>query len=52
MSSEHQQQGPVFVAGGQGTWDIALGPITGQLLAHTLLKGEAPPELAPFDPLR
>jgi len=31
---------------------IALGPITGQLLAQTLLEGEAPPELIPFDPLR
>ncbi|WP_222270096.1 NAD(P)/FAD-dependent oxidoreductase [Modestobacter marinus] len=42
----------VFVAGGHGMWGIALGPITGQLLAQTVLKGEAPPELAPFDPLR
>jgi glycine/D-amino acid oxidase-like deaminating enzyme len=42
----------VFVGGGHGMWGIALGPITGQLLAHTVLKGEAPPELAPFDPLR
>ncbi|GAA0241554.1 FAD-dependent oxidoreductase [Cryptosporangium japonicum] len=42
----------VFVAGGHGMWGIALGPITGQLLAETVLKGEAPPELAPFDPLR
>jgi D-amino-acid dehydrogenase len=42
----------VFVAGGHGMWGIALGPITGQLLAQAVLKGEAPPELAPFDPLR
>jgi D-amino-acid dehydrogenase len=42
----------VFVAGGHGMWGIALGPITGQLIAQTVLKGEAPPELAPFDPLR
>jgi D-amino-acid dehydrogenase len=42
----------VFVAGGHGMWGIALGPITGQLMAHTVLKGELPPELAPFDPLR
>jgi glycine/D-amino acid oxidase-like deaminating enzyme len=42
----------VYVAGGHGMWGIALGPITGQLLAQTVLKGEAPPELAPFDPLR
>ncbi|MEH1017250.1 FAD-binding oxidoreductase [Micromonospora sp. CPCC 206060] len=42
----------VFVAGGHGMWGIALGPITGQLVAQSVLKGEAPPELAPFDPLR
>jgi glycine/D-amino acid oxidase-like deaminating enzyme len=42
----------VFVAGGHGMWGIALGPVTGMLLAQTVLKGEAPPELAPFDPLR
>ena len=42
----------VFVAGGHGMWGIALGPATGQLLAQAVLKGEAPPELAPLDPLR
>jgi glycine/D-amino acid oxidase-like deaminating enzyme len=42
----------VFVAGGHGMWGIALGPITGQLIAQAVLKGEASPELAPFDPLR
>ena len=42
----------LFVAGGHGMWGIALGPITGQLVAQTVLKGETPPELAPFDPLR
>jgi D-amino-acid dehydrogenase len=42
----------VFVAGGHGMWGIALGPVTGQLMAQTVIKGEAPPELAPFDPLR
>jgi D-amino-acid dehydrogenase len=42
----------VFVAGGHGMWGIALGPITGQLMAQTVLKGESPPELAPFNPLR
>src|SRR5688572_23805473 len=42
----------VFVAGGHGMWGIALGPITGQLVAQAVLKGEAPPELAPFDPMR
>jgi D-amino-acid dehydrogenase len=33
-------------------WAIALGPLTGQLVAQTVLEGEAPPEPAPFDPLR
>jgi D-amino-acid dehydrogenase len=42
----------VFVAGGHGMWGIALGPVTGLLMAQTVLKGEAPEELSPFDPLR
>jgi D-amino-acid dehydrogenase len=42
----------VYVAGGHGMWGVALGPITGMLLAQTVLKGEAPADLAPFDPLR
>lgn len=42
----------VFAAGGHGMWGIALGPVTGQLMAQTVIKGEAPPELGPFDPLR
>jgi D-amino-acid dehydrogenase len=42
----------VFVAGGHGMWGIALGPVTGMLLARTVLEGETPPELRPFDPLR
>ena len=42
----------VFVAGGHGMWGIALGPVTGQLIAETVLKGEVPHELRPFDPLR
>jgi D-amino-acid dehydrogenase len=42
----------VFVASGHGMWGIALGPITGQLMAQAVLKGETPPELAPFNPLR
>ena len=32
----------VFVAGGHGMWDVALGPATGQLLAQSVLEGEAP----------
>lgn len=42
----------VFVAGGHGMWGMVLGPVTGQLMAQTVLTGEAPPELRPFDPLR
>lgn len=42
----------VYVAGGHGMWGIALGPLTGRLLAEQVVGGAAPPELAPFDPLR
>jgi D-amino-acid dehydrogenase len=42
----------VFVAGGHGMWGITLGPVTGQLLAETIVGGSTPPELAPLDPLR
>lgn len=42
----------VFAAGGHGMWGITLGPVTGQLLAETIITGRRPAELAPFDPLR
>ncbi len=42
----------VFVAGGHGMWGIALGPVTGMLVAEAVLKGETPEALRPFDPLR
>ncbi|WP_083473022.1 FAD-binding oxidoreductase [Frankia sp. R43] len=42
----------VHVAGGHGMWGITLGPITGRLVAETLVDGRLPAELAPFDPLR
>jgi D-amino-acid dehydrogenase len=42
----------VFTAGGHGMWGIALGPLTGQLLAERIVTGVTPPELVPFDPLR
>lgn len=42
----------VFVAGGHGMWGIALGPLTGKLLAQRIATGTTPPELVPFDPLR
>ena len=41
----------VFVAGGHGMWGMALGPVTGQLLAERIVTGAAPAELVPFDPL-
>lgn len=42
----------VYLAGGHGMWGIVLGPATGKLLAHQIVTGEIPAELAPFDPLR
>ncbi|MFE9923752.1 NAD(P)/FAD-dependent oxidoreductase [Streptomyces sp. NPDC005774] len=42
----------VFAAGGHGMWGITLGPATGLLLAETMVTGERPAQLAPFDPLR
>lgn len=42
----------VFVAGGHGMWGIALGPLTGELLAETITTGRPPAELTPFHPLR
>jgi D-amino-acid dehydrogenase len=42
----------VFVAGGHGMWGIAWGPLTGELLAHRIVTGYTPAQLAPFDPLR
>ncbi|MFJ5154008.1 NAD(P)/FAD-dependent oxidoreductase [Streptomyces sp. NPDC088353] len=42
----------VFAAGGHGMWGVTLGPATGRLLAETIVTGERPAQLAPFDPLR
>ncbi len=42
----------VLVAGGHGMWGMVLGPVSGQLVAETVLTGKAPPALRPFDPLR
>jgi D-amino-acid dehydrogenase len=33
-------------------WGIALGPLTGKLLAQRIATGVTPPELVAFDPLR
>lgn len=41
----------VFVGGGHGMWGIALGPLTGKLLAGAVV-GEPDPVLAHFNPLR
>lgn len=42
----------VIAAGGLGMWGIVLGPLTGRLVAQTIVTGTTPPELTPFDPLR
>lgn len=42
----------VWVNGGHGMWGIALGPLSGRLLAQRIVRGEGDPVLASFDPLR
>jgi D-amino-acid dehydrogenase len=42
----------VHVAGGHGMWGIALGPLTGQLLAAWIARGESSDLLDRLDPLR
>lgn len=42
----------VFVSGGHGMWGIALGPLSGKLLAAQIVRGETSGPLAGFDPLR
>lgn len=42
----------VFVAGGHGMWGVALGPVTGKLLAEQITERVVPDPLRPFDPLR
>jgi D-amino-acid dehydrogenase len=42
----------VYVAGGHGMWGITHGPITGRLIADSIVAGAAPPELAALHPLR
>lgn len=42
----------VFVSGGHGMWGIALGPLSGKLLAAQMVRGEAAGLLSSFDPLR
>ncbi|WP_332643591.1 NAD(P)/FAD-dependent oxidoreductase [Aeromicrobium sp.] len=42
----------VFVSGGHGMWGIALGPLSGKLLAAQIARGEDAGLLSSFDPLR
>ena len=42
----------VFVAGGHGMWGIALGPLSGRLLADQIAGAAGDPLLESFDPLR
>jgi glycine/D-amino acid oxidase-like deaminating enzyme len=42
----------VFAAGGHGMWGITLGPVTGRLLAETMVTGKQVDQLRPFDPMR
>ncbi|MGW2517878.1 NAD(P)/FAD-dependent oxidoreductase [Streptomyces sp. NPDC001617] len=42
----------VHVCGGHGMWGIALGPVTGKLLAESIVTGRPAPELTALHPLR
>lgn len=42
----------VYVAGGHGMWGIALGPLTGKLLAEQIVRGATDPLLSAFSPMR
>jgi D-amino-acid dehydrogenase len=42
----------IFVSGGHGMWGIALGPLSGKLLAAQMARGETSSLLSSFDPLR
>jgi D-amino-acid dehydrogenase len=42
----------VYVCGGHGMWGIALGPLSGRLLADAIAGSRIPPELVPLNPLR
>lgn len=42
----------VYIAGGHGMWGVALGPLTGRLLARQITHDERPSLLDSFDPLR
>ncbi|MEI4278799.1 NAD(P)/FAD-dependent oxidoreductase [Klenkia terrae] len=42
----------IHVAGGHGMWGITLGPVTGLVMAESLVKGQPAAGLEAFDPLR
>lgn len=42
----------ISVAGGHGMWGVALGPLTGKMLAAELTGGHVPAVMRHFDPLR
>ncbi len=42
----------VYMSGGHGMWGIALGPLSGKLLADQMINGATHPLLEAFDPLR
>lgn len=42
----------VYVAGGHGMWGVALGPLTGRLIADQIMGEPMDPLLWAFDPLR
>lgn len=42
----------VYIAGGHGMWGIALGPLSGRLLAEQIVHDRTDPIMAAFDPLR
>ncbi|MEV0947960.1 FAD-dependent oxidoreductase [Rhodococcus sp. NPDC049939] len=42
----------VHVAGGHGMWGIALGPLTGRMMAESLTGDQVPDVMRNFDPLR
>lgn len=42
----------VFVNGGHGMWGIALGPLSGRMLADRIATGNDSPVIRGFDPLR
>lgn len=42
----------IHVAGGHGMWGVTLGPVTGLVMAESLVKGQPAAGLQAFDPLR